>query len=419
MQPQPSQNPPELSESLARIVEEAQAVHRPRQLFGVTLGARPATSPVAHQAQPTPVSRPQSAPREPLSRARVDSFKQCYQMILEQLMARGTVNHPWALAYHTQTVDGTLGLLDALETNLMRGGVQKIKNWLNEMTRTPDASTALSSILVAAAEAAPERIVGIMLLTTDHVGEGAVVSGVECLRSVIVKLSQGLECSLRLAHFLALCSRHPRAGRGLAELLEVLAAPEEDEWGGVAPLCQAFCDISSTVGGSRRLAQMLENLCEVDNGRLTVGRWLNRLTRTPEGIRSTLGWLRNLSSDKEGASQLSLILARLANSRGSAGELLSALQNMAVDSQSRRELANWWVDLSEGSDTARMLANLCQDAYLTCRLQYFFDLLAGDPRCRKRLVYTLDRLANCPRQAHFYREFEVRLQRLQSHSLAV
>lgn len=384
----------ELSDVLARIVEEAQAAHRPRQLFGIAL--KPGAPKTPAVAQPTIAAAPKT--REPLSRARVEAFKQCYQIIWEQLQGRSSPNHPWVLVYHAREAEGTLGLLDALETHLMRGGAVKIQGWLREMSKNSDSAVALAAVLAASAAVSADRVIGILLLTSDAEG------GVDALGEVLAELARGVDSSLHLAHFLETCSRHARAGRGLVELLDTLAGPVEDEWQRVGQLAVTFHGMSATVGGSRRLAQMLENLCEVEDARPALARLLHRLSRTSEGAAETVGMLRNFANDKDGASQLSRVLARLAETRPGAGELIKALAAMPA-----RQVLKLLVDLVEGSDTGRFLVNLTRETFNAYALQYLLDRLAQESKGRKLLHYVFSQLANCQRRSAQYRLFESRL----------
>ena len=402
----------EWSEEVARIVEEALAAHRPRQLFGIQLG-RSAPAPRKEQLAVAPAPQPVTAPpREIPTRARIEAFKQCYQMIFDQLRGRGSNNHPWVLVFHSRESQGALGMLDALETHLMRGGAAKMQSWLGEMSKTPDACVALSSILSSSAQVAADRMIGILLLTTDIQGGTAVVS------NVLSRLAQGVDSSLHLAHFLETSSRHPRASRGLVELLGVLATPHDDDWSQVRHLAETFRQLSSTVGGSRRLSQMLENLSELEDASASLALLLQRLCRIAEGAEATLEMLGNLANDKEGAHQLSRVLCRTAQTRPGASDLLKAWLSMAAKVAGQREVSRLLVDLAEGPETARWLARLARETFNAYNLQYLLDQLSQDGRSRKMLEYALNLLANSPRQSVHFRLLEARLQTLQVHSLA-
>ena len=399
------------SDALALILEEAQAAHRPRQLFGIQLGPRSISTRPASTAMAA-VPAPPVAVREPLSRERIESFKQSYQVISDQLKGRATAQHPWVLVHHASQAEGTRGMLDALETHLMRAGAVKMQSWLQEMSNSPEACVALSSLLASAAEVMPERMVGLLLLTTDAEG-GATVVG-----QVFSRLAAGLDSSLHLSHFLNLASANGLAGRGLAELLGVLTNPVEEQWSLAEQLAQTLCQLSTTVGGSRRLLQALDHISLLEEAGPLLACVLQRLCRTPEGMAFSLEMLGNFTTDKEGATRLGRLLARLADTRSGAADVLKALQSMAATVAGQRELARLIYDLAQGTDCARFLANLARQPFHAYRVQYLLDLLVQDGRSRKLMQFALDEMANCPRQRCHFQALESRLEALNPAALA-
>jgi hypothetical protein len=463
--------PADLSDSLAKIVQDAQAANRPRSLFGIPLGggaarggagvapagggapaapnavrgaapaaragvaplgqtaqpaapqthrpgqsaapkaqaaspasAAPAAAPAQAQPQPqpqtsSPAARGPQPPRETLSKPRLDSYRQSYDIMRDQMIGKAGKDHAWALVYHTRDAEGAKGVADTLESTVTKGGSAKMQSWLNDMTKNPDSATALSAILANVGTATPDRMVGILLLTTD--GEG----GKETVANAFHKMSANVDSSLRLAHFLEATSRHPNAGRGVAELLDGMTEPKGESWQGATQAAETFKNMSETVGGSRRLTQTLENLGELEGGNRLVARTLNRMARTTEGAQSTLDTLQNLAHDKEGAGQLGKVLARASESRDGARDILGSLQKMSAKPAGKQDVGRLLVRLAEGGQGARLLANWAKDGNNAGHLTQLFDQLSQNNESRQLLGHALDLMAKNPRQRAQYEVF--------------
>ncbi|MBS2040126.1 hypothetical protein JST97_34380, partial [bacterium] len=423
----------DLGESLAKIISEAQAANRPRSLFGIQLGggaraagAAPAAAPARPSpAAPTPVAQPaaQTAsavttpaakappapkpsvgqPKETMSKARIDAYRQTYETVKEQMIGKAGKDHAWALVYHSRDAEGAKGLTDTLESNVVKGGSGKMQSWLKDMTKTPDSAVALSAILANVANVAPDRMMGIMLLTTDGAG------GKETVGDAFNKMSQSVDSSLRLSHFLEKSSQHPAAARGLAELLEGQTEAQGDSWKAAGRTAETFRGISETVGGARRLTQTLENLGEVEGGNRLVARMINRMSREPEGANSTLETLQNLAHDKEGAGQLGRVLSRASESRDGARDLLHSFQNMAKTNAGKQDVARLFVRLAEGGQGARLLANFVKDGNNSGNLAGVFEQLNQNVESKALLAHALDQMAKNPRQRSNYEVFAGRV----------
>jgi len=446
----PAEVPAEFGDSLAKIISEAQAANRPRSLFGIAIGggrpvsaptpapaARPSSGPSPAPGTPAPSAQPKlsSAPtrqkipgatqggapqptpvRESISKARLDAYRQTYEMFKDQSIGKGTKDHPWALVYHSRDAEGAKGLADTLESNVVKGGSEKLQGWLKDMTRNPDSTVALSAILANLSNVAPDRLMGILLLTTD--GEG----GKEQVASSLHTMSKGVDSSLRLAHFLEQSSSHPQAAKGLAEMLESMTEPKGENWDGAGKTAETFRGISETVGGSRRLAQTLENLGEVEGGNRLVARTFNRMSRTSEGAQATLETLGNLAHDKEGAGQLGKLLARASESRDGARDVLTSLQSMSKGNGGKQEVARLFVRLAEGGQGSRLLANFAKDGNNSGHLAQVFEQLSQNSESRQLLAHALDQMAKHPRQRANFEVFAGRVacsEALQSAMAAV
>ncbi|MCW5869454.1 MAG: hypothetical protein KIS61_19515 [Candidatus Eremiobacteraeota bacterium] len=433
----------DLGESLAKIISEAQAANRPRSLFGIQLGGggaraggaapvggpapapartaapvRPAptaaTQPAASQpgpaaqakpavkAGPTPKA-PGGQPKETMSKARIDAYRQTYETVKEQMIGKSGKDHAWALVYHSRDAEGAKGLTDTLESNVVKGGSGKMQSWLNDMTKTPDSAIALSAILANVANVAPDRMMGIMLLTTDGAG------GKDTVGDAFNKMSQNVDSSLRLAHFLEKSSEHPAAARGLAELLEGQTEPQGESWKSANRTAETFRGISETVGGARRLTQTLENLGEVEGGNRLVARTINRMTREQDGAVNTLETLQNLAHDKEGAGQLGRVLSRASESRDGARDLLGSFQSMAKSTGGKQDVARLFVRLAEGGQGARLLANFVKDGNNSHHLAGVFEQLNQNKESKALLAHALDQMAKNPRQRSNYEIFAGRV----------
>ena len=425
----------DLGESLAKIISEAQAANRPRSLFGIQLGggargaapvagasapapatmpARPAQAPKpAQKGTPAPAGPAQSVkaapqpkavqPKETMSKARIDAYRQTYETVKEQMIGKSGKDHAWALVYHSRDAEGAKGLTDTLESNVVKGGSGKMQSWLNDMTKTTDSAVALSAILANVANVAPDRMMGIMLLTTDGAG------GKDTVGDAFNKMSQNVDSSLRLSHFLEKSSEHPAAARGLAELLEGQTEPQGESWKSANRTAETFRGLSETVGGARRLTRTLENLGEVEGGNRLVARTINRMTREPEGAANTLETLQNLAHDKEGANQLGRVLSRASESRDGARDLLTSFQGMARSTHGKQDVARLFVRLAEGGQGARLLANFVKDGNNSHHLAGVFEQLNQNKESKALLAHALDQMAKNPRQRSNYEVFAGRV----------
>jgi hypothetical protein len=409
---------PDLSETFAKIVEDAQTSNRPRALFGIQLGANGGRGNSGGQAAtkkpPAPPQQPSAAaarPREAVTKARMEAYAQSHEIMREQMLARGTQNHPWALVYHTKDVQGTRGLLDAMELVVLKQGSLKMQMWLAEMSKNEDTAVALSAIFGSAAEAAADRLLGILLLITDGQGGRSSVS------EAFHKMSSHVEGSLRFAHFLETASKDPIGGRGLSELLDTLTAPQGDhEWVGAAQLAETWKNVSFTVGGARRLNQTWQNLTELEGGNALIARLLQRMSRTSDGAIATLETLHNLAHDNEGAAQLGRVLARASESREGARDVLKALQAMTSQAAGQRECVRLLVRLAEGGELGRLLATLSKDSLNAYALGTLLHTLSQSSGGRKLVRFSLERTA-FGRQKSSYQMFVARMSRCEGMSI--
>ena len=401
----PQSSESDLGSSLATILQAAEAAQRPRKLFGISLGPAAPQPAQAAPVVPSPQSGapPTARPREVMSRARIEAYRDSYETMRQQMQGRGKSEHAWALVYHSREAEGARGLADTLESTVARAGSSKLQAWLRQMTETPDSSVALSAIMANVSQVTPERMVGILLLTTD--GQG----GREAVGESFQRMAQEVDGSLRLAHFLDQSTRHPLAARGVAELLETLSEPKGDDWSGSRQLAGSFLGMSETVGGARRLGQALENLGEIEGGNRLVSKTLLRLTRTAEGGRDLLESLQNLAHDKEGARQIGGVLARAGQSRDGARDLLGALQNMARGPAGREEVGRLFLQLSEAGQGSKLLANLARDGHNAAPMAQLFEQLNRSPESREMLGYALRQMESAPRERAQFEIFQGRV----------
>lgn len=402
----------QLSETLAKIVEDAQTANKPRSLFGIQLAPKQGGISFTIGGQSHQGQSAQPARREAMSKARLEAYGQAHTVTRDQLICKGTKDHPWALVYHTQDTEGTKGVLDALEVIVLRQGSMKMQLWLMEMVRTADAAIALSAILAAASEVAADRLLGIFLLTTDGLnGKGTV-------NEAWSKMSEGVDSGLRLAKFLETTSRHPVGAKGLLELLDTLSAPDGDDWSEATKLSNTFRNVAYSVGGARRLNQTWENLLEHEGGSAVLSRLIMRLSRTPEGAMACLETMHNMAHDKEGAAQLGRVLARLAESRDGGRELLKSFQGMVARPAGERELVRLLVRLAEGGELGRLLSALAKDTFNAYALGGLLQGLTRSSGGRRLVHYAFERTAYSQRQRLHYQTFVARMARCEGVELA-
>ena len=83
---------------------------------------------------------------------------------------KGSNDHVWSLVYHSKSQEGVKGLMDTLETTVVKGGSAQMQKLIAASTRNQDATMGFSSMLANISQTQGERLLGTLLLTSD--GEG-------------------------------------------------------------------------------------------------------------------------------------------------------------------------------------------------------------------------------------------------------
>lgn len=364
-----------------------------------------AHAPQPPQPQPVQSKGPQTTAdgREIMSQGRMTAFRETYDTVRDVLMGKGTSDHPWSIVYHSRNEDGARAVADTLEATVVKGGSEQMQKLMGEMAKTPDGLLAYSAIMANVAEVAPERMVGITLLTTD--GEG----GKEAVADMWSEMSKHTDSSLRLSSFLEASTRTQTAARGVAELFEGMTEPDADSWNSSTQFSKTMQRTTETVGGSRRINQTFQNMMELDGGARNFARTLNRMGRSQEGARNTGEMLLNMSFDKEGANNLGRMLTRATESRGGARDMLDAFNRMAETDPGKRQVARLLARMGDSGQTAKLLANFAKDGHNAGALADLFGNLNSNRGSQTMLTHTMQGLQDNHRAQAAMQQFNGRI----------
>jgi hypothetical protein len=333
------------------------------------------------------------------------SFKQSTQAVRSLTTGKGTNDQLWSLVYHSRTSEGSKGLMDTLETTVVKGGSKKMQKLFEASTRNADATLGFSSVLANLSQSQGDRLLGTILLTTDGAG------GKESVHQLFNKMSRQQDSSMRLGQFLENSSKTQPGVRGLTELIENWTQPEHDlDWSGASELGSVLANTSKTIMGSRSVSQTLQNIAAEEGGGQTVARTLNRLSRSKEGSQEATNLLQNLAFDQNGAAETSKLLARASQSRDGARQVLDSFLNMAKTPSGLRNVGELFNQLADAPQSANVWANFAKDTNNTGPLAELMEKINSTPESSAMLGQAFEKMADNPKNRGVWKVFEGRVE---------
>ncbi len=356
--------------------------------------AQPASvAPVTGAPTASAGGSPPGATRDPgMTALRVGIFREATTSL--ESLAAGTPQNQglWVLDSLGREADGRLGVTDALET-LVTGhkGPEKMIGVFNHAASSPDQALAMSSVLKNMSQAAPDRAVGILLLTMDAPG------GTESVSKMFSAMSQEPGGAINLAQFLQAGATNPASSHGLWEMMDTLTTPTLEDTNGGRRLAGALGRSSEWVQGSQALTRTFSALLDTEGGGTRFANLVHRMSDSHQGAADTARMLQNMAFDKEGGREVGKLMAQGTQSRSGARALVDSLNRMAATKEGGVSVGRLFMGLSGSRDGARVLANLARDSSSAAPLLSLMNRLEANPPAAARFSRALDQMAADPK----------------------
>ena len=364
-----------------------------RQRAGEVGALGGASSPVGDRRadRRAPAGSPVSAPAgpsgaKPKGPDRSRDFRKVFNMLKEVSSGSvGAEKHPAALAQLSAKPEGAHAVADALEATVV-AQPQQMLDTLDELVKSPESRKSFGKTLSNMAESTPDRLVGILLLTSDLEG------GKQALANVFSDLAAVPESSASLGKMLAAGSGTETAANGMKELLNGLLAPDgDDDFGRANQTVRSLAQATRSKGGARGVGQGLVNLMSAEGGARDLGAMVRTMSQTKEGARATTELLMNLSQDKQGAKDLSKVLARATKSEAGGRDVLKSFTKMARTDSGRNEVSRLLVRLTDSSNGAKMLSNMVRDKGNAKSFAALINSVSQSPQAATNLRFALQK----------------------------
>ena len=298
----------------------------------------------------------------------------------------------WAIHSLSQEGEGLWGLTDAFET-LVTGkkGPEMMMGVFRHAASSPDQSLAMSSLMKGMVEVAPDRAVGILLLTMDAPG------GSESVGRLFSAMSREPAGGINLAQFLQAAATNPASARGFWEMMDTLTAPTLEDTGGGARIAGALGRSSDWVQGSQALTRTFSALLQTEGGGVRFAHLVRRMSDTHQGAADTARMLQNMAFDKQGGREVARMLAQGTQSRSGARALAESLNQMAATREGGLGVGRLFMGISGSKEGARLLANLSRDSSSVGPMLSLLNRLEANPPAAARFSRALDQLTQDPR----------------------
>ncbi len=332
-------------------------------------------------------------PRDPgMTALRVGIFREATAHLEGVASGQQRPGGLWALNSLGQEADGRWGLADAFET-LVTGakGPDRMMGVFRHAASSPDQALAMSAVLKGMAEVAPDRAVGVMLLTTDAPG------GSESVGRLFSAMSREPSGAVNLAQFLQAAATNPASSRGLWELMDTLTTPTLEDAGGGTRIAGALGRSSDWVQGSQALTRTFSTLLQTEGGGVRFANLIHRMSDSNQGAADTARLLQNMAFDKEGGREVARMLAQGTQSRSGARAVVESLNRMAATREGGLAVGRLFLGVSGSRDGARLLANLSRDSSSAGPLLSLLNRLEANPPAAARFSRALDQIASEPR----------------------
>jgi hypothetical protein len=325
------------------------------------------------------------------SPGRLRDYRQIFNMLSEVGQGTpGATEHPGKLAEMSRGTQGAHAVADAMEAQVV-AKPDRMLDTLTGMTKTSESRQAFGKTLANMAEATPDRLVGILLLTSDVAG------GQQAVANMFGQLAADPQSSGSLGKVIGAGTRTETGAAGMKDLLtNMMATDDNGDHTRATQTAQTFASASRTKAGARGLAEGLTNLTTLSGGARDVGGMVRQMSRTKEGARATGELLMNMASDRQGAKDLGKVLARASKSTAGGRDLLASFAKIAQTDAGRNDVSRLMVRLTESEHGAKMLSHMARDRGNAKSLAGLLNQVAESPQAASRMNFALERALHNP-----------------------
>ncbi|MFA7482829.1 MAG: hypothetical protein WC314_20140, partial [Vulcanimicrobiota bacterium] len=329
------------------------------------------------------------APKSPGS---LRDYRQIYSMLSEVGQGIPSADkHPARLAELSVGKQGAHAVADALEAQVVAKPEQMLDT-LKNMTRTSEGRESFGKTLQNLAESTPDRLVGILLLTSDAAG------GTQALANTFSELAANPESAGSLGKTIGSATRTEVGAAGMRDLLtSMMSRDDNGDSTRATQTAHTFANASRSKEGARGLAEGLSNITNLSGGAREVSGMIREMSRTGEGARATGEMLMNMASDRAGAQELGKTLARASKSTHGGRDLLASFTKMAQTEAGRNDVSRLMVRLTESEHGAKMLSHMARDTSNAKSLAGLLNTVAESPQAASRMNFALERALHNPK----------------------
>lgn len=328
----------------------------------------------------------------PKSPGRLRDYREVFNMLSEVGQGIPSADkHPAKLAEMSKGSQGAHIVADAMEAQVV-AKPERMLETLKGMTRDSESRQAFGKTLSNMAEATPDRLVGILLLTSDVAG------GQQALANTFNQLAADPESAGSVGQTIGAATRTEVGAAGMKELLtNMMATDESGDYTKATQTAETFANASRSKAGAKGLAEGLSNLTKMVGGARDVGGMIRQMSRTTAGAAATGEMLMNMASDRAGAKDLGRTLAAASKSTHGGRDILASFAKMAQTDAGRNDLSRLMVRLTESEHGAKMLSHMAKDKSNAKGLASLLNQVSESPQAAARMNFALERAMHNPK----------------------
>ena len=328
----------------------------------------------------------------PKSPGRLRDYREVFNMLSEVGQGIPSADkHPAKLAEMSKGSQGAHTVADAMEAQVV-AKPERMLETLKGMTRDSESRQAFGKTLSNMAEATPDRLVGILLLTSDVAG------GQQALANTFNQLAADPESAGSVGQTIGAATRTEVGAAGMKELLtNMMATDESGDYTKATQTAETFANASRSKAGAKGLAEGLSNLTKMVGGARDVGGMIRQMSRTTAGAAATGEMLMNMASDRAGAKDLGRTLAAASKSTHGGRDILASFAKMAQTDAGRNDVSRLMVRLTESEHGAKMLSHMAKDKSNAKGLASLLNQVSESPQAAARMNFALERAMHNPK----------------------
>lgn len=328
----------------------------------------------------------------PKGPGRLRDYREVFNMLSEVGQGIPSADkHPAKLAEMSKGTQGAHTVADAMEAQVV-AKPERMLETLKGMTRDSESRQAFGKTLSNMAEATPDRLVGILLLTSDVAG------GQQALANTFNQLAADPESAGSVGQTIGAATRTEVGAAGMKELLtNMMATDESGDYTKATQTAETFANASRSKAGAKGLAEGLSNLTKMVGGARDVGGMIRQMSRTKAGAQATGEMLMNMASDRAGAKDLGRTLAAASKSTHGGRDILASFAKMAQTDAGRNDVSRLMVRLTESEHGAKMLSHMAKDKSNAKGLASLLNQVSESPQAAARMNFALERALHNPK----------------------